>query len=32
MSIKSDIWIKRMATDHGMIEPFVDEQVSEGVV
>ena len=32
MSIKSDIWIKRMATDQGMIEPFVDEQVSEGVV
>jgi len=32
MSIKSDIWIKRMAADHGMIEPFVDDQVSEGVV
>ena len=32
MSIKSDIWIKRMAAEHGMIEPFVEEQVSEGVV
>ena len=32
MSIKSDIWIKRMAAEHGMIEPFVDEQMSEGVV
>ena len=32
MSIKSDIWIKRMAAEHGMIEPFVTEQVSEGVV
>ena len=32
MSIKSDIWIKRMAAEHGMIEPFVDGQVSEGVV
>lgn len=32
MSIKSDNWIKRMALDHGMIEPFVEEQVREGVV
>lgn len=32
MSIKSDNWIKRMARDHGMIEPFVEEQVREGVV
>ena len=32
MSIKSDIWIKRMAAEHGMIEPFVEEQVSEGGV
>jgi len=31
MSIKSDKWIRRMATEHGMIEPFVDTQVkSEG--
>ncbi len=32
MSIKSDKWIKRMALEHGMIEPFVEEQVREGVV
>jgi dCTP deaminase len=27
MSIKSDRWIKRMARDHKMIEPFVESQV-----
>jgi len=27
MSIKSDNWIRRMARDHGMIEPFAAEQV-----
>jgi dCTP deaminase len=27
MSIKSDRWIKRMAHEHKMIEPFVDSQV-----
>lgn len=27
MSIKSDRWIRRMATDHGMIEPFEAGQV-----
>jgi dCTP deaminase len=27
MSIKSDRWIKRMACDHKMIEPFVESQV-----
>src|SRR6202045_5453276 len=27
MSIKSDRWIRRMAADHGMIEPFSAEQV-----
>ncbi len=32
MSIKSDRWIKRMATEHGMIEPFVENQVRAGVV
>ena len=32
MSIKSDAWIKRMASEHGMIEPFVEGQVREGVV
>ena len=32
MSIKSDAWIKRMASEHGMIDPFVEGQVREGVV
>lgn len=32
MSIKPDTWIKRMATEHAMIDPFVDKQVREGVV
>jgi dCTP deaminase len=32
MSIKSDKWIRRMALEHRMIEPFVDDQVREGVV
>jgi len=27
MAIKSDRWIKTMARDHGMIEPFVENQV-----
>ena len=27
MAIKSDRWIKTMARDHGMIEPFVEKQV-----
>ena len=29
MSIKSDRWIKTMARDHGMIEPFVENQVRD---
>jgi len=32
MSIKSDAWIKRMAAEHGMIDPFVENQVRDGVV
>ncbi len=32
MPIKSDKWIRRMAQEHGMIEPFVDDQVRDGVV
>ncbi len=32
MSIKSDRWIKRMALEQGMIEPFVETQVREGVI
>src|SRR5690606_33059953 len=27
MSIKSDKWIRSMAVEHGMIEPFVERQV-----
>lgn len=27
MTIKSDRWIRRMAEEHGLIEPFVPEQV-----
>jgi deoxycytidine triphosphate deaminase len=30
MSIKSDKWIRRMAKEHGMIEPFEAGQVREG--
>ncbi len=29
MTIKSDRWIRRMAQEHGMIEPFQDGQVRE---
>ena len=29
MSIKSDRWIRRMAEQHGMIEPFEPGQVRE---
>ena len=29
MSIKSDNWIRRMAREHGMIEPFAAEQVRQ---
>ena len=32
MTIKSDQWIRRMAVDHGMIDPFVESQVRSGVV
>ena len=32
MAIKADRWIKRMALEHGMIEPFVESQVRAGVV
>jgi dCTP deaminase len=32
MAIKADSWIRRMATEEGMIEPFVDGQVREGVI
>ena len=32
MSVKSDRWIRRMALEHRMIEPFDDKQVREGVI
>lgn len=32
MSIKPDHWIRKMALEKGMIEPFVDGQVREGVI
>ncbi len=32
MSIKPDRWIRRMAKEHGMIEPFVDRQVRKGAI
>jgi dCTP deaminase len=30
--LKSDRWIRRMALEHGMINPFSEKQVREGVV
>ena len=32
MAIKSDRWIKKMALEHRMIEPFVESQTRAGVV
>ncbi len=32
MAIKSDRWIRRMATEHAMIQPFAGEQVRGGVI
>ena len=32
MGLKPDHWIRRMALEHGMIEPFVDHQVRKGVI
>jgi len=32
MAIKNDRWIRRLALDHGMIEPFEDGQVRDGVI
>jgi dCTP deaminase len=32
MSIKSDRWIRRLAREHRMIDPFADSQVREGVI
>src|SRR5919204_5513116 len=32
MSIKPDHWIKKMALEHGMIDPFLENQVRTGVI
>jgi dCTP deaminase len=32
MTVKSDRWIRKMASEHGMIEPFSDKQVREGII
>src|SRR5512140_1188425 len=32
MGLKPDHWIRKMAQQHGRIEPFVDGQVREGVI
>ena len=32
MSVKSDKWIRKMAQEHKMIEPFQDSQVRDGVI
>jgi dCTP deaminase len=32
MGIKPDHWIRKMAREHGMIEPFADNQVRNGVI
>ena len=32
MPVMADRWIRRMALDHGMIEPFVETQKRDGVI
>jgi dCTP deaminase len=32
MSLQSDRWIRRMATEHGMIEPFEERREGSGIV
>lgn len=32
MGLKPDHWIRKMALEKGMIEPFVDKQVRQGVI
>ncbi len=32
MTIKADHWIRRMAQEHGMIDPFIDGQVRNGSI
>ena len=32
MTVRSDRWIRKMALEHRMIEPFEDRQVRDGVI
>jgi len=32
MPVKADKWIRKMAREHRMIEPFADQQVRDGVI
>ncbi len=32
MSVKNDRWIRKMAREHDMINPFAESQVREGVI
>ncbi len=32
MGIKSDRWIRKMALEQHMIEPFIENQVRDGVI
>src|SRR5207302_4687506 len=32
MTVRSDRWIRKMALEHRMIEPFADRQVRDGVI
>jgi dCTP deaminase len=32
MSIRPDHWIRKMCKEHGMIEPYEEKQVREGVI
>ena len=32
MGLKPDHWIRKMAEEHGMIDPYVEKQVREGVI
>lgn len=32
MGLKADNWIRKMATEHGMIEPFIENQVRKDVI
>lgn len=32
MGLKADNWIRKMALEHAMIEPFIEDQVRDGVI